>query len=389
MEAGPSHPGPKTSIEKLTKWDYVKIFSKRTFRSDFYLEAATDEEREVLEASNPPIRSGYIQNFASWRRALLWISVIASAYLCLEQFFEFASNTSDFDFFENGFLIALLGVQIGAAGSIFLSVKRWNIMAESRKWARRAYILLVFGPFIIYLIPWRLLTHISTEFFVASAITTLLPKVFGLFPGIIRSCLTMKSFIPESMLPGWLALVIAPIYSLFFAILVLAAAQGGTILWFVAFASFMAAPLALMFSPKNLVAPLSLDAARVLISGVRKIMFVFYTIGGVCLMLATVSWFEDMELTVWKVFSLICSIGSSVFLSTVVFSDLTLGFIKVAHEQELLLRGRDAEVRLRERLDDLTVAGMTEMLAGEDEVARQLGDRIRDLSGKVRGGLNK
>jgi len=382
------HPS-ESPTGKLGRGGYAKIFSRRVFQSDFYSESATDEEREVLINSVPSIKSDYIQNYATWRRALLWFAAIAAAYLCTEQFFSFFGLPSDLSFFENGFLFALLVAQVGAAVSIILAAKRWNSMAVTRKWARSAYILLLLGPFIIYLVPWRFITNTSPDFFITGAITMLLPKVFGLFPGIIRACLTMKTFVPESMLPGWLALIIAPIYSLFFGVAVLAAVQGGTILWFIAFASFMVAPLVLLMSSKNLVAPLSLGLARDVVRVVRRRMGVIYLIGGIALMLATSTLIADMDLTIWDVFSVICSAATSIFLSTVVFSDLTLAFIKVAHEQELALRGKEGEARLRERLQDLSIVGMTNMLAGEDEIAKQVGERFRDVSARVKEEVKK
>jgi len=381
-------PTPKSPTSRITRAGYARIFARRVFRSDFYFESATDEERDVLMNSVPPIKSGYIQTYAAWRRALLWIAAISASYMCVEQVFRY-SDSSELTLIEEGFLFALLVVQLGAAGLMILAAKRWNAMAETRKWARRSYILLIFGPFVIYLVPWQFITNTSPDFFIAMAITTLLPKVFGLFPGIIRACLTMKTFVPESLLPGWLALIIAPIYSLFFGIAVLAAVQGGSLFLFVAFGSFMIAPLVLLISSKSLVAPLSSESARDVVRMVRRRMGVVYVIGGIALMLATVTWIAGSDLTIGGVIRSICSAATSIFLSTVVFSDLTLAFIKVAHEQELALRGEDAEVRLRARLEDLSIAGMTDMLAGEDEIAKQVGERFRDVSARVKEEVNK
>jgi hypothetical protein len=48
-----------------------------------------------------------------------------------------------------------------------------------------------------------------------STVALLLPAVLSLVPGLVKGCLLVNTLVPQSLLPGWLIVMAAPLYGLF------------------------------------------------------------------------------------------------------------------------------------------------------------------------------
>lgn len=59
----------------------------------------------------------------------------------------------------------------------------------------------------------------------AGYLVALLPAVLSLVPGVLKACLRVKSLLPESLLPGWFIVVVAPFYGLFLLVVLVAVDQ--------------------------------------------------------------------------------------------------------------------------------------------------------------------
>ena len=59
----------------------------------------------------------------------------------------------------------------------------------------------------------------------AEYLITLLPTVFSLVPGIQRSCLRVKTLLPQSILPGWFLVAACPFYAMVMLVIFVAANQ--------------------------------------------------------------------------------------------------------------------------------------------------------------------
>ena len=95
----------------------------------------------------------------------------------------------------------------------------------------------------------------------AEYLLTLLPTVLSLVPGVQRSCLRVKTLLPQSVLPGWFLVAAAPFYSLVLLVVFVAINQivSGPF-FFVGMALLVLAPLLYTFRMDVLSRPLASPA---------------------------------------------------------------------------------------------------------------------------------
>lgn len=203
-----------------------RLFWTRVLKSDFSVVRANKKEAEALAAEEIPVLSPIALDYSSWRRSLLMISLLGltlGLFLRLPSIFDSNSVTWVIQIQQ----LALFFIQAGTALLCFLAAKSWSNLAKSRSLARLAWLAQFVLPLVIFLLPFSffieekmLLVQIGL-----AALLALAPKVFGLFPGLIRCSLTMKTLLPESSVSGWLAIIIAPLYMLLLFIAAIVALQ--------------------------------------------------------------------------------------------------------------------------------------------------------------------
>ncbi len=119
---------------------------------------------------------------------------------------------------------------------------------------------------------------------------TLLPTVLSLVPGVQRSCLRVKTLLPQSILPGWFLVAAAPFYSLVLMVMFVAINQVASgPFFFVGMALLLLAPLLYSFRMDILTRPLASPADYKSFSRVRASVGAVTAIAGGCLLIFLVT----------------------------------------------------------------------------------------------------
>ena len=211
-----------------------------------------------------------------------------------------------------------------------------------------------------------------------TAMILLTPKVFGLFPGLIRCSLTIKTLLPESSTPGWLGIIIAPTYTLFLAVATITAIQATQMFMAAGLAMMMIGMLTVVFKAKGLLKPAEQADASRSVRDIKRKQLIFQLIGFACFMVA---FWENIDFAFIINASLfIFSFIANVTLLTLVMSDFMLGMIRQGQLQANAFAGTPLEKSLADRLADLEACGLTNLEAGEAEFATKL----RQKSGFLR-----
>jgi hypothetical protein len=129
----------------------------------------------------------------------------------------------------------------------WLSLRNWTQWRKQRRWLFIGWLLFMLTPFLVFVYPLKLAVMdagraltgeqmralgydpvliynraIAPFAFAMIALLQLAPKVISLMPGLIRSSLVIKLLFPGSSAPGWLIVMVAPLYAMiFYAILII------------------------------------------------------------------------------------------------------------------------------------------------------------------------
>lgn len=348
----------------------LKLFATRILKSNFTEEKPSEAESKALLGAKVPITSPIAQNYTVWRRAVLWLAVsglciaaIGTAIESIPQMFneEQVPAISVVMFLLTGLLIAAAILTVRAA-------LYWTEVERSRKLARWGWLCMFLGPFLVFLLPIRLLVEDETRgidaqgalgvaaMFGIAAAATLIPRVFGLFPGLLRACLTLRSLMPVSPLPGYIAALLAPLYVLLCLIALIVAEHVGSLLFFLGILGVIGSPIVLLFNVKKLATPMDAASAATHLKAMRIKMGALTGFGLLCLLISSSSIMKDV--TLWQIIRFAWELLGNIFLLTVVMSDFLLGLIKHASEQETALRSSPLFPELRNRFDELDAAGL-------------------------------
>jgi hypothetical protein len=124
----------------------------------------------------------------------------------------------------------------------------------------------------------------------AEYLLTLLPTVLSLVPGVQRSCLRIKTLLPQSVLPGWFLVAAAPFYSLVLLVIFVAINQVASgPFFFIGMALFLLAPLLYSFRMDVLTRPLASPEDYKSFSLVRASVGAISAMAGGCLLIFLVT----------------------------------------------------------------------------------------------------
>jgi hypothetical protein len=119
---------------------------------------------------------------------------------------------------------------------------------------------------------------------------TLLPTVLALVPGVQRSCLRVKTLLPQSVLPGWFLVAAAPFYSLVLLVMFVAINQVASgPFFFIGMALLLLAPLIYPLRMDVLTRPLVSSEDYRSFGRVRALVGATTVIAGVCLLVFLMS----------------------------------------------------------------------------------------------------
>ncbi len=338
------------------------MFAKRILVRNFSIAQAADTERRALESTTIPVRSILAQNYAAWRRAMLWFAGIGLAISAISAVIGYFKNSQDGQ--VPGILLfinwSIILFRVAGPALVFLAALSWVQVRKSRHLAWLGWLIQFIGPLAILLIPVRhfIGREYGEGFDIGSAIGASLaalllaiPLILSLFPGIIRAALTVRTLIPESPLPGWICAFTAPIYILIMTALVIVALQlaGGA---FILAMLFLAAlPVIVFLDVKNLSRPLDLDAMNVQMRKLRLRLNIVAGFGFAFLFIAAFDLLRSVGLM--DLFTVACSFLGNLFLVTLIAADLFISLMRVAHEQNKTLHGSPLFPQMDARYTDL------------------------------------
>ena len=126
-------------------------------------------------------------------------------------------------------LASLYALPAAALLALFLG----NRLRASYRVLVAGFLFSFFMPIVLALCPWSwwgyaepqltlgadpgkfILNEAESVLEAFSTIALLLPAVLSLVPGVVKGCLRVKTLLPQSLLPGWLIVMAAPLYGLF------------------------------------------------------------------------------------------------------------------------------------------------------------------------------
>jgi len=409
----------KGQAARQSKWlrDEMLLCLRRVIRSDFQTEHATDIEREALASADEPILNPMVQDFVAWRRSVLWIAALLLAcyavfevlsYKTFEQQMEPTWSAqydaqkqaieqqfgdwqppemiSKSDFIDqelkafgadnaeiiDGFEAVLTSSVVVAAVMVVIAAMRWRSVRTSRKWSRIGWLVMFGAPMLLLMLPVTSMMnfdHIPDEQmrearkmmvggnFAVMAFIVIAPKAIALFPGIIRSSMSLKTLVPESAAPGWIAAIMAPFYAVFLVLIVSVINQvHGDLLLVSGLACYMIGPLVFVWKAESMVRPHTAQETTTIVSSVRRQASLFTVIGTVLLAIFLV---RLPMFSVMDALSFMAGVVGNVLLMTVVAADLILALLYYGYKQNRAFAGTELEASLDQKFNALAEVGFT------------------------------
>ncbi|HKE17934.1 MAG TPA: hypothetical protein VKB80_23820, partial [Kofleriaceae bacterium] len=293
----------------------------------------------ALEMQSPPITDPEVQGFLAWRRSVHMVVSVAIVPLLLFQVANLARSEKN-----PGALNALqalqLAIDVGFAILLWTQLGRWTQWQKQRRVLALGWLAFYLMPFVLYLYPVRsamedalrgqaanpAVAHYGSILMgmVASvaAMMELTPKAISLMPGLLRGAITSKLLFPGASGPGWLVLVLAPIYALLmYVVLIIPYQLTGSGYFVPAMIGLIGAQVWLGRMGYQMARPERLDEALVLVRKVRGTYLVLNAIGLVFLAIGVVNLLGQLELPVWRGVQLLVSLLVNVLLLTLIATD--------------------------------------------------------------------
>lgn len=371
-----------------------KRFLQRVIRSDFGRVQADQEERRRLATAVNPIEVPLAQDYAAWRRAMLGVAAAAMTIDALIATWQFELLPSDVGPYNRGVFGIYMGLvllsQCGGAALCGWAAYRWFDVRTSRRYARLAWMTTFLVPAIFFVVPiGKLLDLPGREAAIFGGMMSFgvflsfAPKVVGLFPGMLRACLTLKTLLPESAIPGWMAVLVSPIYSLFFLIALMTSVHlNGSFRLSIGFLLLTLAPLVYVFRSRDLARSHDETTGRRLVRHLRRTALVTTLVGLVLLIWQMLLWIDLGSISLLDIVSVATAVLSSVLLLTVVGADVILALLHQAFMQSREFDGTQSQTDLEAKLVALAAVGLADLAAGEVELARQLRTSVGDAARK-------
>jgi hypothetical protein len=243
-----ARPSLWTHLKRALGWNLARV-------------SLATSERQALEAAGVSVAAA--QHYAAWRRSLLAVALVPTVAVL---------GLAILDALDGGMAGLLpLGIAVEAAwfaatAGLVLSCVR-GVAAWTRPGAAARLLVLSWAasllfPLLYALLPAEILFEADAAARAAAAgappermdallelafdlvlsggaVLMLLPSVISIFPGAVNACLRVKSLVPAAQLPGWLLVCSAPVFLLFWLVLLVLANQAlrspllvlGVLLW--------------------------------------------------------------------------------------------------------------------------------------------------------------
>ena len=341
----PAHQGAPyipTAVAQPGANDHDLVLAlKRAFRLRINPAEVLPKERIALEHAHPPVCLPDVQAFLAWRRSLLFVIAIGLTPIVLMQAidtFKDADNTPESLL---GLGVMKLLIDVGFTAFLWFQLQNWTRWKTQRRKLYIAWLIFFLTPFVIYLYPIRTIAEgqpPQQQLLVGllgsvAAMLALAPKAVSLMPGIIRAAITSKLLFPGASGPGWVMILISPLYSiLVFIVLIVPYQITGNGLFVLAMAGFIGAQFWLMKTAYRLGKPLSEQESVRLVRSARAGYLACNAFAMVFLVLALADLIDQLQsISILSMISSLIAILVNILLFTLIGTDLMVTNLARAH----------------------------------------------------------
>lgn len=405
-----------------TIWLEVRNCVRRVVRSNFQLEQATPGERVKLATAAVPLTDPLVQNYAVWRKSVLWISAICFMMLSLihiigfetvgyqlakgavsaEQAYINADSGDRSEMIEtarkniedtlhksnlemvDGLFIFILISSITGTILITIAASMWSHLPRSKRLVRIGWLIMFLTPFLMSMMPLTAMmdwdkvnagafggdaarAQLRSALSVAFALSFFMlvgPKAISLFAGIIRSSLTLKTLLPESATPGWAAVLVAPLCSLFLVVITSTVIQAQGNIWLLLGLIFlMTSPLVYLIRAKALLQPHTPEEMSRIVFQIRLTCSILNALGFIFLLIFVI---VMKFFGFWDAVEFFLGLMASLMALTVVSSDFILALIWKGYEQSKRFQGTAFQTDLEAKFAALSTVGLTNFASSHD-----------------------
>lgn len=221
----PGGPSPASEVFAL-----AKEFLRRTAASNPASIATTPAEDERLGRAG--ITDPTARRFAVWRRAVLWVAVVPTSFAALFGLINAAASDNEG---LSGFGVFVIYLEAFALFALptaaVMGAVAYDRLAASARWVLLGATVSFGVPILVAFTPGAMLFDLpkgrsSSDEEVAAArgvlgvvmgimfYLILLPSILSLLPAASRACIRVKTFIPQSLAPGWGLVASVPLFVL-------------------------------------------------------------------------------------------------------------------------------------------------------------------------------
>lgn len=369
-------------------FDLFRVLAKRALVGNFQKEKALSAERDALRTARKPIENPLAQDYAAWRRAILYLAAVTMTIHAVVSFFgwieQLDTDTSGLDMAGMGdmgaitkFVSSALYLRIPAtAVLIILAARQWTDVKASRRHTRIAGIVYFLSAVAIAAIPWTSLAGegqagMPTEarmgmglIFGLMLFAYVAPVPIAVLSGVFRSSMVLKTLLPESPAAGWGAIIYLPIYLLVIVSLMVVLMQmmGGLMLT-LGLASLLGGAIIYLKHAKSIVKPCSDAEVDGRIVSVRSKALLFTAIGIFLIIAFAWDTMEKMGMEEGDIMLQILQFGigvwSGILLMTVVAADFILAVVSANLSLGRSFHGTELANSLENKIDALKNVGLT------------------------------
>lgn len=233
----------------------------------------TDRERTQLEALG--VRDQTTQRYYAWRRSALIVMLLPLVITAVLAGIDLADlDTTGMTALGQIVAIGPSLVLVFLPFAAILATVSWTNLRFSQRAATGGWLIATTIPIVLATIPVRYLlssspdmseeelaTYKQTVFFLGIVMALnyaiqLLPVIVSMPSGVMAGCLRVKSLLPDSVLPGWFLVSVAPFYSMLTLIAFVIISQiAGNALLIIAVALFAISPWVHVYYSKAYVQP--------------------------------------------------------------------------------------------------------------------------------------
>lgn len=359
--------------------ELAKLFIRRAFRSDMQRERASDFERETLRTAAVPVESELAQDYLAWRRSVLWIAAATLGITGILRIIELIRTLVEMPEGTSALLVLvqtvlLLTIPVGTP-FIVMAAMSWTTLNKSRNLARIGWLIMFATPFVIALIPWARITTetggmdsqtaagmialngLSIGIYLFMAVG---PATISLCTGVIRSSMTLKTLLPESLSPGWATAFFAPTYAIILLSLFVIVNQTlASFLLMFGLMLLVAGPLVYVWYIRDILRAHTADEVSAVVAGVRMKAGIVTAAGVLLIVLTAID--AGMGIDVFMMLQFAVAVLGGMFALSVVGADFIIAAIYQGFAQaKAFHEGREA-ADLEQKFDGLRAAGVTEL----------------------------